>query len=122
MSPAGLTLGRLLRMIAGLLVWFSAFVGLYAGLSVGCQHLAPAPEAGLINPVTGMLALIAVLHALALAALIAYWWKRPSSRGPGESRAGQRFRHRIEGLVLFLSLTGLVWIAFPVFMVPPCAG
>lgn len=122
MNRPGWTVGALLRMIAGLIVWASAFVFLYAGFSLGCQFLAPAPEEGLINPVTGGLVALALVHLGVLMLLGAWWWKRPVKAATDEAESSRMIRHRIEGLVLVSAIAGLIWVAFPVFMVPPCTG
>ncbi len=122
MTPAGWTIRALLRLSAGLVVWASAFVFLYAGFSLGCQAWAPSPDEGLNNPVTFMLAGFAVVHLSVLALLGWLWWRRPVAADRGESETSRRVRHRVEGLVLVCSILALVWIAFPVFMVAPCAG
>ncbi|GEM_PF-730595 len=115
-------LGQLFRMGAGLVVWSSAFVCLYAGFSLGCQYLTPSVDDGLANPVTYLLTGIFLVHLLALTGLGGLWWKRPVPAADGESPASRDFRHWIEGAVLAFSITGLVWIGFPIFMVAPCAG
>lgn len=121
MRSAHWSIAQLLRMSAGLIIWSSGFVVLYAGFSLGCQHLDVPVEAGLINPVTfGLLAAFA-LHALALVSLLWLWHHRPVRAAEGESERSRRLRHRVEGMVLWVSLAGLVFFAFPVLMVPPCA-
>ena len=122
MNHPGWTVGALLRLVAGLIVWASAFVFLYAGFSVGCLMLAPPPEDGLANPVTVMLALFAGLHLAALGGLAWLWWTRPVAADIGESESSRRLRHRVEGLVLACSMIALIWVAFPVIMVAPCTG
>lgn len=122
MNRPGWTVAALLRLGAGLIVWASAFVLLYTGFSLGCQLLAPPPEDGLINPVTSWLTVLAIVHLFALLVLGAWWWKRPVKATTGEEEASRMFRHRVEGLVLISAIAGLVWIAFPIFMVAPCIG
>lgn len=122
MKTAHWSLGQLLRLSAGVLIWCSAFVMLYAGLSLGCQWHAVPVEAGLANLVTAGLLGVFSVHALALIALLVYRQRRPVRPAAGESEGSCRLRHRVEGIVLCLSLAGLVFLAFPVLMVPPCAG
>jgi hypothetical protein len=122
MTPPGWTLSSLMRLFAGLLIWASAFVFLYAGFSLGCQVWAPSPEDGLRNPVTAVLALFAGIHLVALGILTWLWWTRPVAADIGESETSRRVRHRVEGLVLACSIFALIWVAFPIFMVAPCAG
>jgi heme/copper-type cytochrome/quinol oxidase subunit 2 len=109
-------------MIAGLIVWASAFVMLYAGYSLGCMQLAPAHPIGLINPVTIGLLIIAGIHMTVLAGLILRLWQHPPKPASGETERSCHFRRRIEALVLWTSAAGLIFITFPVLMVAPCVG
>lgn len=122
MSRPGIGAGPLLRMCAGVLVWTSAFVALYAGASLGCQNLDIAADAGWVNPVTLGLGAIALLHGTAMAWLLARWLRRPVTAQPGESGSSCRFRHRVEGLVLRISIAALVFLTLPVLMATPCIG
>lgn len=120
--PAHLSLWQLLRLSAGLLVWTSAFVWLYAGFSLGCQTLDVPVEAGLMNPVTIGLVLVTLIHLAALVGLLLRHARSPVQAMANESERSRTTRHRIEGLVLWVSLAGLVFVAFPILMLPPCAG
>ena len=75
-----------------------------------------------MDPVTLALVGIALVHGAAMAWLLARWLWRPVTAQPGESDKSRRFRHRVEGLVLGVSIAALVFVAFPVLMVPPCVG
>ncbi|MGY6587444.1 MAG: hypothetical protein ACXIUB_04060 [Wenzhouxiangella sp.] len=122
MKPALQSNWRLLRVSAGLFVWCSAFVALYAGYSLGCQHIDMAEDAGLANPVTLGLVAVALAHLLLLAILLWRHRRRPIAAVEGESDRSRRVHHWLEGFVLWLSLAGTVFIAFPILMVPPCLG
>lgn len=122
MKAVNYSIGQLLRMVAGLLVWSSAFVLLYTGFSLGCQHLNVPVEAGLANPVTIGLLTIAGLHLAILAGLLVLRHRRPTLASRGEAERSRHFRHRIEGLLLWAALAALIFITFPVLMVPPCTG
>ncbi|QOC21693.1 hypothetical protein IC757_11655 [Wenzhouxiangella sp. AB-CW3] len=115
-------IGALLRMSAGLILWFSCFVMLYAGYSLGCQHFEGAASDGRVNPVTLSLLIAGFGHALVIALLLARHRLRPVRAQSDEGERSRQFRHRVEGLVLWVSLTGVLFILFPVLMVPPCAG
>ncbi len=114
--------GALLRLSAGTIIWASAFVALYAGYSLGCRAVPVAADAGLANPVTITLVVLALVHGAALAMLLRRWFSGPVPALAGESERTRRFRHRVEGLVLWISLAALVVIAAPVLMVTPCQG
>ncbi len=113
---------RLLRISAGLLIWSSGFVMLYAGYSLGCQQLEIAADAGLGNLVTLSLVGITALHLAALSALLVQWRMRPIKPMAGESERSLGLNRWLEGFVLWISLAGLLFIALPILMVPPCAG
>lgn len=122
MKAAHWSVSQLLRMSAGLFIWCSAFVVIYAGLSLGCQNLDIPAEAGVLNPLTGALVLAILLHLAALIALLIQHRRRPVQAASGEEARSRRLRHRVEGLLLWVSLAGVVFIGFPLLMVPPCAG
>lgn len=74
----------LLLLIAGFVIWSSAFVALYAGLSVGCAFGWDAVRLG---PVSGLRALLVVLwlaHLLALGGLFVLCRKRAQAAGGAE--------------------------------------
>lgn len=119
MRRHGFAIAQLLRVSAGLIVWSSAFVFLYAGSYLGCRTLAPEPQAGLLNAVTALLLAFTLLHLGALGVLMARWWRGPRTAA-GEAPASVRFRRGVEGLVLISALVGVLMIAFPLLMVPPC--
>jgi len=121
-KPAHWSLSQLLRMSAGLFIWCSAFVVIYAGLSLGCQNLDIPVEAGVLNPLTGALIVAILLHLAALAALLIRHQRHPVQAGAGEGARSRNLRQRVEGIVLWISLAGVIFIAFPLLMVPPCAG
>lgn len=120
MTPALFSIVMLLRMGAGLLVWASAFVMLYAGHALACQWFGPVSEVNLWNPVTGVLAALALAHMAALMALGVLWWRSPPRAAAHEPARTQRFRHRTEGLLLVVSAASLCWLALPLVLTPPC--
>lgn len=61
----------LLLLIAGFVIWSSAFVALYAALSVGCSFGWDSTPFG---PVSALRALLIALWLAHLAALGALWW------------------------------------------------
>lgn len=122
MRPGPLSIARLLRICAGLLIWSSGFVMLYAGYSLGCQQIDVPVEAGLRNPVTAGLVIIAALHVAALIALLLRRYRYPMTAMADENERSRKLHHWLEGFVLWISLAGLLFIAFPVLLVPPCAG
>lgn len=122
MKPAVQSNWRLLRVCAGLFVWCSAFVVLYATYSLGCQHIEVSADAGLANPVSLGLVAAALIHLLVLAGLLWRHQHSPMQAIEGENDRSRRVHHWVEGFVLWLSLAGTLFIAFPILMVPPCQG
>lgn len=112
--------GALVRISAGVIVWASAFVALYAGYSLGCRALPVTADAGLANPVTVMLSAIALGHGAVLLMLLRRWFTRSVTALQGEPERTRRFRHTVEGVILWLSLMALAVIAFPILLVTPC--
>lgn len=120
MKPAHWSLAQLLRMSAGLLVWSSAFVVLYAGHAQACLQLDAQPDS-LANPVTALLVVVVVIHLALLVGLLLFRQSRPTRPSDSETLASCRFRHRVEGLVLWSALAGLLMIALPLVLALPCA-
>lgn len=111
-----------MRISAGVMVWASAFVALYAGHALSCRALPVSGAAGLSHPVTVILAAIAIGHGAALVVMLLRWSRRLVSALPGEPQQTLTFRHTVEGLVLSLSLAALVFIALPILMATPCSA
>jgi hypothetical protein len=114
------SLVQLLRISAGLLVWCSAFVVLYAGHAQACLRLDARPDS-LANPVTALLIVAVLIYLAILVGLLLYRWRFPTRPSANETSASCRFRHRVEGLVLWSALAALLMIALPLLLVPPCA-
>lgn len=102
----------LLGSCAGLLVWASSFVVLYAGLSLGCEagwHARTLAGANLLRLTLGI---AWTGHLLALGAL--WWW---FTRWPREGP--------LRGLARALTvaaLAAMVWTGWTLTVLPPCAG
>lgn len=121
MTPAGMPIKRLLQISAGMIVWASALVWLYAGESLACQHIGASPSAGQARLVTALLLAVAVLHLLGLGALLWRWFRRPRPQQSDADGNDGLFPHRLEGLVLALSIPALLWLALPIVLVSPCS-
>ena len=82
---AALRLPALILLIAGFVIWSSAFVTLYGALSVGCAF---GWEAISFGPVSALRALLIALWLAHLAALGALWWVcRARARRAGKTDA-----------------------------------
>lgn len=93
---------------AGLLLWASSFVVLYAGLALGCEAGWHARRLAGANLLTLALALAWLAHLLALGAL--WWW------------LGRRLPHRLGRLLTLLATVATLWTGWPLLALPPCAG
>lgn len=117
--PARHTGPGLLRALAGLIVWAVFFVVIYALLSVGCAIGADAVTArvSLRDPLTLTLLAAFGLHLLVLAAMLgasARAW-RAHRRSPDGA-----FVRRLTVLLDTVGLFGVLWVGFPVLLLPPC--
>ncbi|MCH8477668.1 MAG: hypothetical protein LAT56_06960 [Wenzhouxiangella sp.] len=65
---------------------------------------------------------IVALHLAVLIALLLRWRLQPIQALAGESERSLKLNHWLEGFVLWISLAGLLFIALPILMVPPCVG
>ncbi|KQP21223.1 hypothetical protein [Pseudorhodoferax sp. Leaf265] len=108
--PASSPARWLLGTTAGLLVWASSFVVLYAGLTLGCEAGWHARRLYGINLLTGALALAWLLHLLALAAL--WRWFGPWTGA---------LRHMARVLTA-VAAAATLWTGWPLLALPPCAG
>ena len=121
---------RLWSVFAGLLVWCSAFLMLYAGLSLGCeagwQHRTVAGTTWL----TALLAGIWLLHIAALGVLAAMLLRRhpdvkiahDGDQHSSAPCAQGGFMTRL-ALVLTAAATACTaWIGWPALLLPPCTA
>jgi hypothetical protein len=111
---------RLVVAIAGLIVWSSAFVVLYAGLSVGCEAgLQQRPLIG-TNALTVLLGALWLAHLGALGALQWYAirvWHRAVEVQSGLARFLTAVTCLIAGTGLFSTLV----MGLPILVLPPCS-
>jgi hypothetical protein len=111
---------RLLVATGGLIVWSSAFVVLYAALSLGCEAgLQERPVAG-TNALTLVLGGLWVIHLAVVGALQWYGvslWRRGAGAGEGAGR----FLAAATCLIALTGLVSTVVIGLPVLVLPPCS-
>lgn len=93
---------------AGLLLWASSFVVLYAGLALGCEASWHTRRLAGANLLTLALALAWLAHLLALAVL--WWWLR------------RRTPHRLGQALTLVAVAATLWTGWPALALPPCAG
>jgi hypothetical protein len=111
----------LLLAVGGLIVWSSAFVFLYAVLSLGCVYGWHRPELAGISLLTGLLALVWLAHIAALVWLQWYGlsrWRQIRAEGKDGPAL---YLAALTALVAAVSLVGTVYLGTPVVILPPCA-
>lgn len=108
--PASSPTRWLLGTTAGLWVWASSFVVLYAGLTLGCDAGWHARRLAGLNLLTGALAVAWLVHLLALAAL--WWWF-------GQWTGALRHLARV---LTAVAAAATFWTGWPLLALPPCAG
>lgn len=103
----------LLRLSAGFLLWSSCFVTLYAGLSLGCEAGWQQRSFAGINVLTAALAIAWAVHLGFIAELLRRQW---------HWRLDTALLARVVPVLLLVAFVATVWIGWPVFVLPPCAG
>ncbi|RCW76081.1 hypothetical protein [Pseudorhodoferax soli] len=108
--PTSRPIHWLLGCTAGLLLWASSFVVLYAGLTLGCEAGWHAGRLAGFNLLTAALALAWLVHLLALAALWRWFggWAEPL--------------RRLARVLTAVAVAATVWTGWPLLALPPCAG
>lgn len=122
MRPAGSSIARILRIVAGLIVWASAFVMLYATHDLACRYADWNSVSDRIHPVTWLLTGVVVLHLLVLGGLLYAWFRHPTLPAQRSGASNPRFQHKLEGWILALSVAGVLLLAAPLVLVSPCSG
>jgi hypothetical protein len=115
---------RLLVATSGLIVWSSAFVALYAGLSLGCEAGLQTRTLLGTNTLTVLLLAILALHLALLSGL--QWYsvvlmRRGFQRTPeGESDVAQ-FLAGLTYWVTIVALVSTVVVGAPIVALSPCS-
>jgi hypothetical protein len=111
--------GSLAGAAFGWIVWSSAFVSLYALLSLGCAFGWAESRWGPASALTALLTGLWVAHLAALLWLgVRAWRSEPADAEATGSRRLLAFAARA-GYVA--ALAGTVWLGFPILMLDPCA-
>jgi hypothetical protein len=104
----------------GWIAWSSAFVLLYALLSLGCMFGWNEGSIGGANRLTVLLAATWITHLIAIAALLALTW-RVSPQADDGGTGSRRFLAFATRLGYAASLVATAWLGFPILMLSPCA-
>lgn len=115
------TLKRLLTLVGAPLIWFVHFVVCYVIVSLVCAaQLTEARAIGLNAAELGVAAATLLAGALIVAIAVAKLrrWRDPAGADP---EIGRFFA--ISTLLLCaISLLALLWVAFPISLLPTCAS
>lgn len=110
----------LLQLIAGLGVWASCFVLLYAGLSLGCASSLAGKHIGGVSVLSAILTAIWVIH---LAVLVVMLWRgRHAPAQDGQHVSTARFTGRLTWVLHSVALVATVVIGLPVLMLQACSA
>jgi hypothetical protein len=113
---------RLLGASAGFIVWSSAVVLLYAGLSLGCEAGLQTRPLAWTNVLTVLLAGIWIVHLAALIGLqwysLALWHRDFVTENTPDTA---RFLGGITCLITAAALISTFVVGFPLLMLPPCS-
>lgn len=101
-----------LWLCGGLLLWSSAFLWLYVGLSIGC---ALSWQRGL----SAMLASIWLLHLIAGVALNGCGWRRAQAL-PADAAPVRRFLAWSGVWLMAVGWFGTLFIGWPLLLLEPC--
>jgi membrane protein implicated in regulation of membrane protease activity len=113
----------LLRLIAGLGVWASCFVLLYAGLSLGCSSSLAGRQFAGMSLLSLLLTLIWIAHLAVLAVMLWRAWRDRHAPSPDAQPASTaRFTGRLTWVLHGVALVATVVIGFPVLMLPACSA
>lgn len=100
-----------LIIIAGLLIWASSFIVLYAALSLGCIYSWPTTF------IRASLLILWFAHLLGLTALLVWSWRRLQRTA---TAGHHRFAWYATVLVAGVGLVGTAWTGLPILAVTPC--
>ncbi|MCP1677196.1 type VI protein secretion system component VasK [Natronocella acetinitrilica] len=102
------------HLFAGLVIWSIWFVTIYGGLSVGCAFAPPAPAAGPVTWINGLLLLLTLLVTALLAWAAWRCWQVTAVDGE------HRFVVRVSLSVYLVSAVSTLAVGLPVMVYPPC--
>ena len=101
-----------LWLCGGLLLWCSAFVWLYAALSIGCA-------ASLNRGLTATLLTIWLLHLALGIALHGLSWRRAKAL-PADAVASRRFLASASVWLMAVGWIGTLFLGWPILLLDPC--
>jgi hypothetical protein len=113
------TFKRLLTLVGAPLIWIVHFVACYVIVSLVCaSQPGQARFMGLPAALLGIAAITLIAGALIVWLAVASW--RRLRRPPGAEPDISRFLAISTLLLCAISLLSMLWVAFPISMLPPC--
>jgi hypothetical protein len=109
--------GKLVMASAGLIIWASAFVFLYAIQAIGCAVGWNRGALGGFNQLTVILMFVWIAHIVPLLVLVPQQFRSAKSGGQG-AQAG--FLLWLAFLMTLVGLVATLWVGFPLMVLPPC--
>ncbi|QYF94644.1 hypothetical protein KY495_05460 [Massilia sp. PAMC28688] len=115
------TLSRLLTLVSAPLIWFGHFVVCYAIVALACASpLREQRILGLHAAQFGVALATLIAGALILLITVLRWRRWRHQSGPDAEIS--RFFAVNTLLLCAISLMAMLWVAFPTFILPPCAS
>jgi LytS/YehU family sensor histidine kinase len=109
---------RLLLAVTGLIVWSSAFVTLYAVLSVGCAAGVHRLDLLGANALTVLLLAVFMAHLTGLGGL--QWYSMTLWRARKDPTRSSGYLAVLTCVITAVSIFSLLFLGLPILMVPPC--
>lgn len=111
---------RMLVPAAGFVIWSSAFVLLYAALSIGCRFGWDRWELGIGLTVQRAVQVVLLFAHLAAGAWLVHWSARRDRAAAAEQTPPARFLGRVGYMVSVAALASTAFSFFAVFAVTAC--
>ena len=109
--------GKLVMASAGLIVWASAFVFLYALQAIGCAVGWNHGSLGGFNQLTVILMFAWIAHIVPLLVLVPQQFRSAKAGGGGGQES---FLLWLAFLMTLVGLVATLWVGFPLMILPPC--
>ncbi len=109
--------GKLVMANAGLIIWASAFVFLYAIQAIGCAAGWNLGQLGGFNQLTVILMLVWIAHIVPLLVLVPQQFRTAKMGGADRQES---FLHWLAFLMTLVGLVATLWVGFPLMMLPAC--
>ena len=110
--------GHPAQLVLGFSIWSIWFIAMYAGLSVVCQFVAPAPQDGAANWLNYALFGLTLIVITLLLLLAGRGWRYCQS--VQQDSRPQRFIAYVSTVLYLIAALATLAGALPVLVLPPC--